>query len=159
MKLVIVLSIFFGLNAHAGGEILRGASGYAKLMFYDEAVKACPKGTHLPTVRELAKEMEAYGAKGILELKQVDPNKVPFEYYKVSAVNRDGRRDVFYYNRVDYKGPIEDLESHWFWSSSVDSNDSKFAFGFGSEYGDIGLRNRVTRDSDGRNVVLCVPNR
>jgi hypothetical protein len=105
--------------------ILRSDDGSIRYIDRDAAMTACPQGTHLPTIRELAELSKANGAKGILELNQLDPKKkLPAGYYGVhGAINPDGKKDSFYYNPSGYVRPSGDLGKNWFWSSSIDSLD------------------------------------
>jgi len=122
-------------------------------------VDACPAGTHLPTIRELAKKGQALGAKGILEVNQVTPDSVLFDgYYKISAINPNGEKDEFYYSNAGYKRPDGDLGNNNFWSSSVDSNYSDRAFvfdGFGGTANGTGVRDYNFDDT----AVLCFAGR
>lgn len=92
---------------------------------------ACRRHTagryRLPTIRELAKKSQAGGAKGILEVNQVNPDAVPKGYFKVSAINPDGQKDEFYFNSEGYEGPGE-FGYNSYWSSSVTSYNSDHAY-------------------------------
>jgi hypothetical protein len=100
--------------------IIRNDDGSIHYMQQPTAMSACPQDTHLPTIRELANISQANGAKGILEIDQVDPNKVPAGYGRVSGTNPDGRDDRFYFSAEGYKDPNydQDIPRYWFWSSS-----------------------------------------
>ncbi|MEZ0391246.1 MAG: hypothetical protein ACAH59_03460, partial [Pseudobdellovibrionaceae bacterium] len=87
---LLSMSIFSFLTSQAkAGAILRNADGSVRYMTWFEAsgvnpdtakkenpdaCEAAGKG-HLPTVRELAKLAWSRGAKGILEMNHVDPDK------------------------------------------------------------------------------------
>lgn len=117
--LTICILILGEGSAHAAGTILHYPHGGIMLSNHEDASKACPARTRLPTIRELAKESQELGAIGILELTQVDPYSVPHGYIKISAINTDGRMDEFYYNNQGYKSPGGKLGAFNFWSSSV----------------------------------------
>lgn len=106
--------------------ILRKDDGSIQIMNQYEAMKACPRGTHLSTVRELAELGRANGAKRIWEPSYED---VPGGYHEYSVINLyvnrsfsdpEGARDRFYYNPQGYNYPsyIPDLGNIWLWSSS-----------------------------------------
>lgn len=132
--------------------LLRSEDGRLLHLSQPEAMKACPEGTRLPTIRELAKISQTRGAKGILEANQDD--EIPAGYEKISAINFDGQEDEFYFSREGYKHPEGDLGESWmFWSSSVHSSFSYLAWylnGYSSQmayvsgYKDYG-------------AVMCVP--
>lgn len=98
--------------------IIRNNDGTVADIAHVTAFTACPQGTHLPTIRELSEESQAKGAKGILELSQVNADQIPKGYQKISAINPDGRKDEFYFNPEGQKRPLGDLGHYWFWSSS-----------------------------------------
>ena len=129
-------------RAKASGEILKDSFGIVRSMTHYQASGLAPETGikerpdvcdvagegHLPTIRELAKESIAMGAKGILEMSQVNPDKVPAGYYKVSAINPDGQKDEFYFNDKGFKSPKGDFGNNSFWSSSIASDDSRLAY-------------------------------
>lgn len=73
---------------------------------YKEALSACPSGTHLPSIRELAEEAKDFGAKGILQ-RSVDPNNIPPGYTHFLAVNAEEAKDDFYYSNDGYKDEVQ----------------------------------------------------
>ena len=102
--------------------VVRNSDDTIHYMNFYEATKACPPGTHMPTVREFTTEAHALGRNAVLEMTQVDPNAIPDNYFKFSVVDPDGKKDEFYYNSAEgtYARP-QDL-SLWnlvAWSSSV----------------------------------------
>lgn len=105
-------------SAHADTIILRNADGSVREMTQREARTACPATTHLPTIRELAQESQARGARGILEVNQVNPDNVPSGYDALDSINPNGRADVFYYNSLGYQPPNDDSGKYNFWTSS-----------------------------------------
>jgi uncharacterized protein (TIGR02145 family) len=138
--------------------ILRYDYGPIRRMSQFYAMLACPHGTHLPTIRELAVLSQASGAKGILEVSQVDPNAVPAGYRKVSAINPNGQKDEFYFNHEGYKRPSGDLANNMFWSSSVVADDrysdnSYYGYFF---YGGEGWVSYYVNLSSGNLAVRCV---
>lgn len=150
---LFTVSIFIlgAASAQAAGEILRNADGSInKYMNQYEAMKACPAGTHLPTARELAKEAQARGAKGILEVNQVRRAGKPNGYYEISAINPDGQDDVFYFNEDGYKRPDDALEGMLFWSSSSVSFSNARAFLFNGDDGGLPYGGRY-----GEHAVRC----
>lgn len=116
--------------------IVRHSNGQVYEMSQYEAQHACPKGTHLPTARDLALEAIALGAKGILEKTSVAKDQVPAGYTLIKALNSDGTTDYFYYNGQGYKRPKGDLGDRWFWSSSQLDEFITLAFFL---YGDNGI--------------------
>jgi len=158
MSKLLISACFFTLllgtaSAHAGGVILHNADGNIRYMNQYEAMKACPVGTHLPTIRELAEESQSRGARGILEVIQVNPDIVPAGYYKISAINPNGQKDEFYFNYEGYKDPTGDLGNNWFWSSSVNPYYSHVAFDLFGGYGYVYDNLRYYSD----HAVLCIP--
>lgn len=99
--------------------ILRTDDGKAAYGWYADARKACPRGTHLPTVREFAKWAQSRGAKGVLEVHAVSGTRAPDTYMKISAVNPNGKHDEFYFSSEGFRrAPGVGLDSA-FWSSSI----------------------------------------
>lgn len=81
----------------------------------DGASKYCSElGKRLPTIRELAGIRALEGAKGILEMDQVDSNNIPLGYDPIWVVNADGSKDSFYFSDEGFAHPRNDR----FWSSS-----------------------------------------
>lgn len=135
------------------GVILRRTDGRVFGMRHDRAMTACPIGSRIPTIRELAMYGQSLGAMGILEVDQVDPSSIPQGYYLVSAINTDNKTDEFYYNHEGFKYPNGDFYgAYYFWSSSLVSSDSGSAYDFAFD-GFIGDRLRFSVDA-----VLCVTN-
>lgn len=120
MLIASILVTSVGGRADTIGQdgILRNDDGRILHMNHRWAMKACPQGTHLPTIRELTELSQASGAKGILEKSQVDPLRIPMGYRKVSAVNPDGKWDEFFFNEDGYEPSSEEIGNNWFWSSS-----------------------------------------
>ena len=85
-------------------------------------MKACPKGSHLITVRELAEIAQTRGAAGIVEVEDYDPKMKNFKM--ISATTSSGDREVFYYGYAGYQRPSGDL-GLMFWSSSLDWDNKK----------------------------------
>ena len=102
--------------------ILRYDDGAIHLMTYKEMMKtSCPASTHLPTIRELAIETQSRGAKGILEVTQVNPKKVPRGYDLIQSMNVAGQLDQFYFSYEGYNSPYTGPEADLgtiFWSRS-----------------------------------------
>ncbi len=122
-----------------------------------DACEAAGKG-HLPTIREFAMESQAKGAKGILEISQVDPNHIPAGYDKITSINANDKEDEFYFNHDGYKQPAGDLGNNWFWSASVFGNETSFAYILNGESGSlkIGYRNDHIHDDMHGYVVRCI---
>lgn len=84
----------------------------------------CPKGMHLPSIREFAKESESRGAKGILELSQVpSPLQPPAGYILIKEERHDDTVDSFYYSNEGYMCALSLYSSPkcspgYFWSKS-----------------------------------------
>ena len=152
----------FALLFSAYSPIALGAPGKTSLISNEkvrylthyEAAESCPAGTRLPTIRELAEEAEKRGAKGILELNQVDPKAVQKGYRKVSVINMNGKKDEFYFNHHGYKKPKRELDKNNFWSSSINSEFSDGVYVFNGEYGTIGS---VCRGRKYHDTFLCIP--
>lgn len=137
--------------------VLRKADGSIRYLTQPKAMKACPSGTHLPTIRELAEEAHANGSKEILELNQVNPQQVPDDYEKISAINSDGTQGEFYYNNDDLDGyEVEWLGSNWFWSSSIHSHPMFSDVDF---YIYITAGELLTQFSDFSHAVRCFADR
>lgn len=130
----IGIALAGSINAQAvtldANGILRNDDGTIRYMNLDEALQSCPRGTHLPTVRELARDAQSRGAKGILETSQVNPNQVSPFVIKVSAVDPNGRLDEFYYDYRGYQRPMGDLGNNNFWSSSSVARPIQFNSGY-----------------------------
>lgn len=155
--LITITTLALGAaSAQAAGEILRDADGSIRYMNQHDAMKACPAGTHLPTIRELAKESQARGAIGILEVNQGNSDGVPTGYYKISAINPNGQKDEFYFNCEGYKRPNGDLGNNWFWSSSLHSNYSDFGYLLNGGSGFVGYGDSPDNNNP---AVLCVHGR
>ena len=86
-------------------DFFTGPTKELKYRTYEKAMAECPKGTRLPTIRELARDAQAQGAKGILEVYQVRKNDVPPGYELFVVLNPDKIKDQFYY--------INPAESIW----------------------------------------------
>lgn len=107
---------------------IREANGSIARMTHSDAMSACPEGTRLPTIRELLMESQRNGAKGILENAQVNSNRIPVGYIKISAINPNGQRDEFYFSRGGYpqrsRGDVDN-----YWSQSLDPEFFNHPFG------------------------------
>lgn len=114
--------------------ILRKDDGSIIYMDHFDALNACPNGTHLPTVRELALDAQARGAQGVLEAGQ---GSVPSRYDMIASINPDGFKDIFYFNFDDYSRPLGDSYKVWFWSSSIGSSYTTAAYHIHGGSGDI----------------------
>ncbi len=105
MKKAVFLAILCAIGiAHADSldqsGVVRNDDGTVHYMNHLEAMKACPAGTHIPTVREFTEEAHSRGRNEVLEVGQVDPNAVPDDYFKFSVVDPNGKNDEFYYNSL-----------------------------------------------------------
>ncbi|MFN8943765.1 MAG: hypothetical protein ACK5WZ_03980 [Pseudobdellovibrionaceae bacterium] len=124
------------------GDFARHNDGSIRHMTQVTAIGYCKfKGQHLPTVRELAQWAQSMGATGISETAQNG-------YSGLTARNDDGDKDNFYFSRTGYKRPNEVWSSStdtYFWSSSVSSNDSDFAFFLDGNYGTINYISRTAQ--------------
>lgn len=128
--------LFISLTVKANAEmsnadILRNTDDNSiKYMTYDEAITACPTGTHLPTVNEFTKHAQSLGAKILKEEKQLDFNPIDIRYSTwslVAVTNPDKIEDPFYYSvskanfdfrELAYQQPEGDIGSIDFWTSS-----------------------------------------
>lgn len=146
----IVILTFGGLvYAHADGNILKNPNGSVRYMTHVEALTACPAGTHLPTARELAQESQKKGSKGIWE---TDQGAKPVGFYKIEALNSDGYYDKFSFSHEGYVSSPSDLESNFFWSSTVDAERPYNAYYL---RGDSGMLSTLYR-YHGRNIAWRV---
>lgn len=104
-----------------------------------EAVDYCVSlGGHLPSIRELAKFAQRFGA-------NIASSKLDDSYRLVRATNMDlnSERYPFYYSSAGYRTPRGLMENNnWFWSSerSVDSGHA-FALFVGAIIGNVGHYN------------------
>lgn len=154
----IMLTIFFCFISQVSfagdlGQILRDANGAVLGFTLFEARNACPSGTRMPTLREFAHYGQAKGAKGILEVNQVDPRKPPAGYNSFDFYNvEDGSNDAFYYNAEGFqRRPDDEYGNLYFWSSSS-------MRGYGTIYmgnlGAVGVDGAVNQ----KKFVTCLPN-
>jgi hypothetical protein len=156
LLLTVNILVLGAASAQADDQILRRANGsilfmtqyeasgvdpVTKIKVRPDACEAAGKG-RLPTIRELAQEAQTLGAKGVLEVNQVDPNNVPAGYYLVSAINPDRQKDEFYFNHDGYQRPSGDLGAHLFWLASVHPHISALGFYFSGPYGGVYSRYR-----------------
>jgi len=147
-------ALIFGFgSAHASDLILRNPDGSLLLVDRDESKTACPNGTRLLTVRELAQMIQSNGAKKILEIDKVDPERVPLGYIKVTALNPDGQDDQFYFNPKGYKPGTSILGEGEFWSSSLHGT-SEDVIHIASYYVD-GETGRLNLGMMSLNAVIC----
>lgn len=116
-------------------DIARNADGSVKsIMDQADAIHYCAnQGAHLPSARELAQLSMSLGAKGIVDACDRSDKKC----YSVKATNADGSSDNFNFSYAGYQRPAGELGNNWFWSSSVFSNFSGFAFVLNGYYGDV----------------------
>lgn len=82
-----------------------------------EGFTFCPLGTHMPSAREFAQIAMKYGAKGILEMDQVDPNNIPKGYSQIGGtLNYScGVQKPFYFNGEGIQPPSE-WKDLFFWT-------------------------------------------
>lgn len=100
---------------------LRDREGNLIKLNYGGAIRACPKGTHLPSIREYARLTQSLGAMGVLEVSQVDVNHIPAKYELQSWKVSEKKRDAFYYNHNGY--PVDNkLVDVWYWTSSEEAD-------------------------------------
>lgn len=149
---LIALSSSAYANAVDENSILRNEQGSLKVMSQRNAFTACPTGTHLPSIRELAVLSESQGAKGLLELNQIVGGAVPAGYALISAAGNT--LDRFYFNPEGYHPIAGDLGNYWFWSSSIFSQDEDSAYIFNGKNGAVGTLE--FRDYS-YGAVLCFP--
>jgi hypothetical protein len=100
--------------------ILRSDDGHILFRTQTEAMKSCPSGTHLPTLKELVHATMTFGV-DVLDLTEAptgDTNP-PLGYILGGGRNPDGTKDYFYYSVIHYQRPTGDLGFYWFWSASV----------------------------------------
>lgn len=97
-------------------EILRNPGGSVRYMDQFQAMIACPAGTHTATIRELAMEARARGAKGICDQQVSDRDCLGIW----EVLNPDGQMDSFRFSSRGYKpSPDDEVGLHGFWSSSI----------------------------------------
>lgn len=131
---------------------------YVVTMFYDKAIKACPARSRQPTIRELAKYSQTQGAKGILEVDQVDLKNIPSGYRFFNVINPDNTTDQFLYNPEGYQAPKGDFGENDFWSSSIYVGYSNYVLGFNGRDGHILSLSIATEGLNARSSVICMPN-
>ena len=130
------------------GDIARNTDGSIRYMNQADAINYCTsQGQHLPSARELAQLAQSLGAAGISETAKDG-------YHPVSAKNADGKADTFYFRYAGYNRPAGDLGNNWFWSSSVLSGYSAYAFGLYGDSGGVGVVDRDNRASS-LHAVRC----
>jgi hypothetical protein len=98
---------------------VRSDNGNVRLLNQYAALRACPTGTHLPSLRELANECKMRGAQ-IFEKSQIDFDNIPSGYQQFRAVGVDGVEDFFYLDSSGYQNPGGELGAHGFWSASYE---------------------------------------
>jgi hypothetical protein len=112
-------------------DFVRNPDGSVRQMNQYDADTYCKsQGTRLPTVRELALYCQSLGAKGISATERDG-------YYLVRGSDSVGNPDSFYFSNEGYQRPTGDFGNYWFWSSSVDSNYSYYAYYVRSHFGGI----------------------
>ena len=131
-------------------DIVKNADGRVKTMNQAYAMQYCAsQGAHLPSARELAQLSMSLGAKGIVDSCDSSDNKC----YPIKAINADGRADSFNFSCAGYQRPEGELGNNWFWSSSVNSNFSDYAFYLSGDNGYVVyVRNDIV-------AVRCVSGR
>ena len=138
LAFLLVLSIP-GASAVAavmdGQGILKDSAGKLLTFSQDDALTACPGGTHLPSVREAAQFYEDNGGKTLtVEQFQTEfANKDPDAYisenlsrYDIAyATNPDGTKDSFAYQNGagSYVPPSRDVSVSRFWTSTYDGRN------------------------------------
>lgn len=133
-------------------DIAKNADGTVKYMNQNDAIQYCTaQGAHLPSARELAQLSMSLGAKGIAEIKSGKPDN---SYYSINAKNADGSSDKFYFSNEGYQRPAGEMGNNWFWSSSVFSYSSYYAFFFSGYFGGVFSDSRYYYGA-----VLCVSGR
>lgn len=130
--------------------ILRSSDGSILELTQQQAVKACPVGSRLPTARELAGIARTNGAKGILELSDIGSH-IPSGYSLSTTVDSHGSHDIFYFSNENYHPPKGSLGYQAFWSSSLELGNAERAFIFSGATGDI-----YPFDLNYRIAVLCL---
>lgn len=136
MKHLVVLIlastvVIFVAKAETVGPIERDNNGNILKFNYEQAISHCEaKGSRLPTAQEYAEHATALGAREIRE-------KAIAGYSKIEVLDSEGRRSHFYYNYQGYEPPEseEDIDSLWFWSSSVYSRSPDSAYLFVDRHG------------------------
>ena len=141
----LFLSTLFVFSARADvldrDGILRNDDGTIRRMSQVKALRACPEGTHLPTIREMAAAGHGLGARGLLEPEEAKAANYPEGYAKIDSINANDNEDEFYFNYNGYKTPAGDLGKNWFWTSSrvvsghQDYDESKKAYYVNGKYG------------------------
>ncbi len=163
-KSFILLVSLFTLSTGAYADkldkdgILRNDIGIIQYMTQTEALNACPAGTHLSTIRELAGMSQSMGAKGILETSEVKDGNVPDGYYLVYGKNPDGGYDKFYFNNNGYKRPEGYFGPVRIWSSSDYLYSGLHAYALNLLNGYVVYRYIYSRD-DHAAAVRCVVDR
>ncbi len=143
-----------GMDHIGKDRILRNIHEDVRHMKFTEAKKSCPEGTHVPTVRELAKSTQTYGAMGLREVSETKADEVHQKFKLVKSINQDSEPDDFYVDFDGYKAPMGDFSLNWFWSSSVVADKSELAYTLSGFYGEI----QETHKTDDNVAVLCFPN-
>ena len=144
------------LSTQAAEDVLRYPDGRAMYMNHFEALRACPAGSHLPTLRELAKKAEAWGAIGVWEAGPYVPSGEG--YGLMVVVNPDGQMDGFSFSSRGYRSQFNDVVG--FWSSSVEPTGSYGTYVKESPdaYALMDGGGYLMRDSRLMiNAVLCLP--
>lgn len=102
----------------------------------------------LPTAREFALFARSLGAQGISETKKDG-------YYLVKGTDSAGNPDHFYFSNKGYKRPAEDDGAVFFWTSTVHSVDSRYAYSFNGYTGTFqDVHTMILADG-----VRCAPSR
>lgn len=152
IEIVAAMALGLGVNsANAADLIVRYPDGSPIQASWSVAMQACPAGMRLPTARELAKWAASRGAKGILEVNQVDPRATPAGYQLISVVDPDGKNDSFFYSYEGYESTIEKHQKYDFWTSSSRPDNQYDA----AQLTYFGMIYNYTKSGFGS--VLCLP--
>ncbi len=126
---------------------------HGEILFFDhnEALTACLKGTHLPTIREMLAYTVSHGAEGIIEKTGNDEGPLPG--YELVVYYVGGARKEFFYSAKGYRAPEGKAGKYFFYSSdSLQPLDSR-GVGIRGDNGTVGYP--IWRDSQ---AVLCFKN-
>lgn len=166
MKFLKLLSFaFFICSAHTSvaladtvdaDGILKNNSGQLVVLGFDEAMKVCPEGTHIPSAREAAAILQSHGARGIDEL--APPNcGFSDNASRVTTYRSSGAGDTFCFYHDGFVAPPSDLAKGIFWTSSdarAFEKPYRYAF-YGSS---AGFQAFYSGRRSAKLHVLCVPN-
>lgn len=141
-------------------NIARDRNGEVIQLTWQEATRYCKElGGRMPTTREYA---EFRNPEAIVEVadmekrKKQNGGKLPEGFYEVSALNEDGKADVFFYNNEQTQSPLAgELAKYSFWSSSEALTNQSYAHVF---YGWMGGGGGEKEDhaKDKLHAVICI---